>query len=179
MDFDLRHNNICDENPDGCELAPNVEFMGRVGSRTVNGLKIVGLSGTYSQRDFNEPHPAWPYSKSVSKQVAHYNDTDLDELLDLGRPDILLTHDWPLFMLEAHRDRLPRRKDVKGSKDLVSVLEGRPARWHFCGHMHFHAEQRHNRTQVIGLAAFNYDPEDACLVLDTETGAWEWPLRNK
>lgn len=171
--------NLFDQNPDGCELAPNIEFIGRAGLRKVKGLKIVGLSGIYSKRYFAEPHLRWPYPLNLKKQVTHYNSTDIDKALSFGQPDILLTHEWPRFMLEAYYEKLPRRRDGDNSEDFAAMVECLSPRWCFCGHMHFHAEHQHGRTHLIGLSAFNYEPENACLLLDTETGTCEWPLTNK
>jgi len=64
--------NVFDQNPLGCELAPSIEFMGRVGMRRIGGVKIVGLSGVYSEKYFGEPHVGWPYPRNLKKHATYY-----------------------------------------------------------------------------------------------------------
>jgi len=52
---------LLDENKGEVELAPNVNFMGRVGVYEVDDLKIAGVSGIYSDKYHNTPHLRVPY----------------------------------------------------------------------------------------------------------------------
>lgn len=166
--------NLFDQNPNGCELAPNIEYMGRVAARTVGDVKIVGLGGVHSDRFFGEPHLRWPYLPNKKKQATYYNNTDINKALGFGNPDILLTHEWPQFMVEAHSEKLRSQRVAQVSDELAILVECLSPRWYFCAHMHSHAECQHGRTQIIGLSDFHRDPDNACVVLDTDRQSYEW-----
>src|SRR5687768_76284 len=49
-DFEALH-----DSPEGCDLAPNVHYLGRAGLRTVKGLRVAYLSGIHAPRFFEQP----------------------------------------------------------------------------------------------------------------------------
>ena len=167
--------NFLDENREGGFLAPNIEFLGRVGMRNINGTRIVGLSGVYSPKHFNTPHIDWPYSISKRKQATYYNYEDLDKALGFGETDILLIHEWPSIMNGARNENWPSHWGVVGSDQLTALVELLTPKYVFCAHMHISAQHREERTEIVCLSDFHRDPENAHVVLDTSTGTWEWP----
>lgn len=167
--------NFLDENRKGGILVPNIEFLGRVGMRNINGIQIVGLSGVYSPKYFNASHIDWPYPISMRKQAIYYNYEDLDKALGFGEADILLVHEWPSLMNRARNADWPSHWGVVGSEHLTDLVELLSPKYVFCAHMHIQAEYRHERTEIICLSDFHRDPKNAYVVLDTSTGTWERP----
>ena len=167
--------NFLDENREGGFLAPNIEFLGRVGMRNINGTRIVGLSGVYSPKHFNTPHIDWPYSISKRKQATYYNSEDLDKALGFGGADILLLHEWPSIMNGARNENWPPQWGNVGSKHLTALVELLVPKYVFCAHMHVPAQYRKEPTEIVCLSDFHRDPENAYVLLDTSTWAWEWP----
>lgn len=167
--------NYLDKNREGGLLAPNIEFLGRVGMRFINGTKIVGLSGVHSPKYFNTPHMDWPYPISRKKQATYYNSEDLDKALSFGEADILLLHEWPSLMNEAKDKNWPPQCGNVGSEHLTTLVELVVPKYVFCAHMHVPARHRKNNTEIVCLSDFHRDPENACIVLDTSTWICEWP----
>jgi len=159
--------NFLDQNRQGGVLAPNIEFMGRVGMRKIMGTRIVGMSGIYSQKHFNAPHPKWPYPVSMRKQAAYFNRDDIDKVLEFGKADILLLHEWPSLMNGARKKEWPSHWGTVGSETLTEVVEFMSPKYVFCGHMHIPARFRNGRTEIVCLSDFHRDPENAFVVLDT------------
>ena len=159
--------NLYDQNPSGCELALNVEYMGRVGMRKIDGIKVVGISGVYSEKYFGEPHVRWPYASNRKKQATYYNSTDINRAKSFGQPDILLLHEWPSLMSKARDNSWPSNWNNVGSKELSVLIETLSPRWCFCGHMHRYAEHKHRRTNLICLSDFHRDPVNSYVILDT------------
>ena len=170
--------NVFDQNPLGCELAPNIEFMGRVGMRRIDGLKIVGVSGVYSEKYFGEPHMGWPYPRNLKKQATYYNSADIKKAMSFGQPDILLLHEWPHLMSKARDDSWPSNWNNVGSEELSVLIESLSPRWCFCGHMHKYAEHKFRRTSIICLSDFHRDPENSYVILDTEKHTYSRPRSN-
>lgn len=166
--------NFLDENREGGLLAPNIEFMGRVGMRKIMGTRIVGMSGVYSSKHFNAPHPKWPYPISMRKQASYFNSDDLEKVLEFGKADILLLHEWPSLMNGARNKEWPSHWGTVGSEPLTRLMELLNPKYLFCGHMHTPAQHRIGRTEIVCLSDFHRDPENAYVVVDTSTGPWEW-----
>lgn len=155
-----------DQHRDGGQLAHNVQFLGRAGSTSVNGLRIAGVSGVYSPTYFGEPHPEPPYPVSRRKQATYYNQADIDRALAVGRADILLLHNWPDLMNAARDATWPSHWTQVGCGYLSLVVESLRPRWVFCGHMHRKAQHRVGATEIICLSDFHRDPANALVVLD-------------
>jgi lariat debranching enzyme len=127
--------NYLDENREGGLLADNIEFLGRVGMRIINGTRIVGLSGVHSPKYFNTPHIDWPYPISRKKQATYYNSEDLDKALSFGEADILLLHEWPSLMNEAKDKNWPPQWGNVGSEHLDSAYGVTRSQTHIlCSH---------------------------------------------
>jgi len=90
--------NFLDQNREGGILAPNIEFMGWVGMREIMGISIIGISGVYSPKHFNAPHPKWAYPISKRRQASYFNNEDVEKALEFGKADILLLYEWPSLM---------------------------------------------------------------------------------
>ena len=161
--------NYLDQNLEGAFLATNIEFIGRVGMREIMGTRIVGISGVYSPKYFNAPHPEWPYPTSKRKQASYFNSEDLENALEFGKADILLFHEWPSLMNSARGNEWPSHWGTVGSENLTELVELLSPKYVFCGHMHAHARYKKEGTEVVCLSDFHRDPENAYVVLDTSS----------
>ena len=162
--------NYLDENRDGGILVPNIEFLGRVGRREVNGLVIGGLSGVYSPKYFDKPHPDIPYPVSSRKQATYFNSEDINKASSFGNVDILLLHEWPSLMNVAKDKTWPSQWEHVGCDKLSFLVECLKPRWVFCGHMHVLARCKFEQTEIICLSDFARGPENSFVILDTVTG---------
>ena len=159
--------NFLDENREGGILAPNIEFMGRVGMHEIMGTRIIGISGVYSPKYFNAPHPEWPYAVSMRKQASYFNSDDIDKVLEFGKANILLLHEWPSLMNGARNEEWPSHWGTVGSEPLTELVELLNPKYVFCGHMHAPASFRKGRTTIVCLSDFHRDPGNAYVILDT------------
>ncbi|KAH7886925.1 lariat debranching enzyme, C-terminal domain-containing protein [Phlebopus sp. FC_14] len=139
-------------------LAPNIYFLGHAGCVQVNGVRIAGASGIFKNHDFRlGHHERMPYDPASMRSIYHIREYNVRRLSLLSRPDIFLSHDWPLS-IERHGDvqGLLRRKpffrqDVNtgnlGSPPLMGLLQTLRPTWWFSGHMHvrFGATVRYER----------------------------------
>jgi len=155
-----------DQHRDGGRLAHNIEFLGRTGCTTVNGIRIAGVSGVFSPKYFGQPHPKPPYPVSQRKQATYYNQGDIDKALGFGDVDILLLHNWPDLMNAARDASWPPHWSHVGCEHLSRVVESLHLRWVFCGHMHHKAQHRVGATEIICLSDFHRDPANALAVID-------------
>ena len=162
--------NYLDENKDGGILVPNIEFLGRVGAREINGLVIGGVSGVYSPRYFDKPHPDLPYPASFRKQVTYFNSLDINKAFSFGNVDILLLHEWPSLMNVAKDGTWPSHWQHVGCDELSFLVEFLRPRWVFCGHMHVLARCKFEQAEIICLSDFARDPVNSFVILDTVTG---------
>ncbi|EJD51938.1 DBR1-domain-containing protein [Auricularia subglabra TFB-10046 SS5] len=156
-------------------LAPNIYYLGGAGCIQVNGLRIAGASGIYSEPHYRLGHfEALPYNNSAIRSIYHIREYDILKLSLLSRPDIFLSHDWPQG-IEHHGDlaRLLQRKsffkaDIDsgrlGSPPMMTLLRKlQPKRW-FAAHLHvrYEAAVHHGQHGSLGLQ----NPDE--IVMDEE-----------
>lgn len=154
--------------PFGGLVAPNMYFLGNAGVVNFSGLRIAGISGVYTEKDYEKPRfERPPYPKNEIKSVYHTRKEDVNRLLRLRRPvDIVVSHDWPrgiwrhgdLSSLLSAKPFL--RSEIAnntlgnpGTADLLNALQ--PSFW-FAAHMHvkFAAIVEHphgKRTKFLAL----------------------------
>ena len=117
----------------GPAIAPGVHFLGRSGVVEVAGMRIAFLSGIR--------RPLLPLLATVRQREAlaetrehgFFVKDELDELLDAGAADVVLTHDWPAGSGFVHKTALV------GDQAITEVLRRlRPAA---SFHGHFHRRQ--------------------------------------
>lgn len=134
--------------PLGGLVAPNMYFLGNAGVVSFRGLRIGGISGVYTQHNYEkERFEQPPYPRNQKKSVYHTRKQDVDRLMRIGRPlDVFISHDWPRGITQ-HGDlnELLRAKPFlrseitngsfgnPGSTELLHHLQ--PRFW-FAAHMH-------------------------------------------
>lgn len=171
--------NYLDENHGHGTLAPNIEFLGRVGMREIGGVRIAGLSGVYSPNYFDAPHLQVPYRVEKRKQATYYNNFDIDKALRFTNVDILLLHEWPDLMNHAKNESWPSHWQSVGSEQLSLLVDLLNPHWCFCAHMHYPAEYKYGKTNFICLSDFHRDPQNAYVVLDIEQETYNWPENSR
>ncbi len=126
--------------PEGCELAPNVHYLGRAGVRQVHGLRIGYLSGIHAPRFFEQPLRR-PTSLDTAKQAGYFRAPEVERVSSLRDIDLFLVHEWPRGIVQRARD-----EGLSSGRPLPSYWIGNPItrrlvdtvrpRWMLCGHSH-------------------------------------------
>lgn len=129
--------------PQGAVIAPNCFYLGRVGVVEIAGLKIVGMSGIFSEDKFEDQRPALSeLGTRKKKDYTYFNKDDVDGALDFGRADVLLVHDWPAGIIaEADRSLFEgQRRSIRynsvGNEYARLLMDLLAPRLLLCGHMH-------------------------------------------
>ncbi|KAG6860936.1 hypothetical protein C0995_005766 [Termitomyces sp. Mi166 len=137
-------------------LAPNIYFLGHAGSVIVNGLRIAGASGVYTQHHYQIGYDEkLPYENRALRSIYHVREYCIRKLSLLPQPNIFISHDWPntieqhgnLKALLKHKNYL--QSDIEagnlGSPPFMDLLKTLRPEWWFAGHMHtrFEAEVKH------------------------------------
>jgi predicted phosphodiesterase len=134
-DFEALH-----QAPEGCELAPNVHYLGRAGMKQVRGLRIGYLSGIHAPRFFDQPLRR-PSSLDTAKQAGYFRAPEVERVSGLRDLDLFLVHEWPRGIVQRARD-----EGLSSGRPLPSYWIGNPItrrlvdtlrpRWVLCGHSH-------------------------------------------
>ena len=127
---------LLDQHPEGAELAANCHYLGRVGQRTFQGLTIAGLSGIYHEDTFTTGSRAQT-KKSIQEthgRTFSFCDRDIDTLVSMTRPDILLLHDWPAGLDCPDQQGRFIGRGCEISRTVVELLEPQLV---LCGHQHY------------------------------------------
>lgn len=121
---------------------PNVFYLGRAGAAELQGLNISWLSGIYRQTMFDK-------RGNGKKSNYHYISSDLEktklEAKELGRVDVLVTHDWPQGIQQG-----------RGKEHILDLNVALHPQFHVCGHHH-----RFLDAQIFGrkVHALGYVPD--------------------
>lgn len=134
-DFEAVH-----DSPEGCDLAPNVHYLGRAGLRTVKGLRIAYLSGIHAPRYYEQPLKR-PTSLDSAKQAGYFRTSEVERLSHLKDVDVLLVHEWPRGLPQRARDEgLPSARPLPnnwiGNPITRRLVDTVHPRWVMCGHSH-------------------------------------------
>ena len=117
----------------GGEVAPNCHFIGRANVVSVGELCVAGLSGIYKPELFASPRPdVSHFGKKSNKEWIGWNEGDIERLLELGRADVLLLHEWPSAFDSTQR----HPPDEAGRGWIEMLLESLRPKMIFCGHLH-------------------------------------------
>ena len=134
-DFEALH-----DKPQGFELAHNVHYLGRVGERTVAGVRVGFLSGIHAPRFFEQPLLR-PRSLDTAKQAGYFRAAEVERALRLRDVDVLLLHEWPRGLVPrpapgAPPPARPLPSNWIGNPITRRVVESVRPGWALCGHSH-------------------------------------------
>lgn len=129
--------------PDGGDITTNCRYLGRTGSISLHGLKVVGLSGIYREDRYRVERPSRSEFRSRSnKDYTYFNERDFERALAFESADVLMLHDWPseivaevdraAFDAEFGSENVPFLGNPI-ARELIELLEPQLV---ICGHMH-------------------------------------------
>lgn len=170
---------LLDMYPNGTTLLENCHYLGRVGRVELGGLSISGLSGIYSKESYHISNKTLREpGKAGWKEHGYFTEEDVDSLLTLPRPDILLLHDWPADI--GCTDETGRFAG-RGNQMARTVVDLFAPKLVLCGHQHhyYSTELIHQagaitkifcldeiRSKEGSLALFSFSPEQGISCLD-------------
>jgi hypothetical protein len=141
----------------------------------LEGLRVAGLSGIHSTgtNPARTPpeDPSWPeivaqrrYGKVSPRAFTHYRKVDVDEVLKVESPHLVLLHDWPI---DPPHSRNPG--ECRPERDIVELL--RPTLV-FSGHHHTPYETvLFDRTKFVAL---NILVSDRSKTAQRPNPGWAW-----
>ena len=122
--------------PDGGEIATDCHYIGRANAVQIGELKVAGLSGIFQPHLFSETRPnIAQFGSKSNKDWIGWNESDIEKLLNLGRADILLLHEWPIEFSDNQR----HFADAAARQWIELALESLRPQLIFCGHLHWRA----------------------------------------
>lgn len=154
----------------GEPIAENCVYLGRAGATEVSGVKVVGLSGIFSEDKFSDEHPGVEDLRiRKKKDYTYFNKDDVDRVVEFGNADILMVHEWPADIIaEADRglfeqQRRSLRYDSVGNHYARILVELLSPRLVLCGHMH---KRYRNQIRLRSGAVV-----DVCCLANVQQGA--------
>ena len=134
------------ESIQGERLAPQIHYLGRVGTMLIEGLRISFLTGCYDEEVYRQGRPDQGQVRDEDWHVQHalacFNEWEVSELLALPRPHVLLVHQWPAGLVrpEDHEPGEPRHRRLRfgetGVPLIRHVVEQVGPQLVLCGHRH-------------------------------------------
>ena len=119
--------------PDGGQIAPNCTYIGRANAVEIGELKVAGLSGIFQPHLFNAMRlDVSQFGRKSNKDWIGWNESDIEKLLNLGRADIFLLHEWPIEFGDNQRHFTA----VAARGWIELALESLQPSLIFCGHLH-------------------------------------------
>lgn len=157
--------------PNGHELAPQLFYGGRVFVATLDGIKVVGLSGIYRHHVFHKGRPCQlpsdPGQEAVNwRPWMYFTKQEWGAALDQVRgAQILILHDWPAHLVDLMAPKTicgelsAKTKNVGNDPALELLVAAKPDLL-ICGHHHQFLGGRiywktGQVTQVLCLEDFN------------------------
>ncbi len=134
-----------DQFPQGQKIAPNFNYLGRVNTITLAGLKLVGVSGIYKPKLFtlnSRPTVDKINCNSNNKDYIGFIEAEITQALEYEYADILLLHDWPsnIISTEALISFQKRYSNARyqqlGNEYARLLVETLQPKLVLCGHMH-------------------------------------------
>lgn len=119
--------------PGGATVAPDLHYLGRVGTRRFDGLRLAWLSGIYAPKHVDTVLVA-PTTPATQKQAGYFRTPEVERLRTVRDVDLMLVHEWPrgLFQRVAGRPVRP----WMGNPITRSLVDAVKPAWLWCGHSH-------------------------------------------
>ncbi len=134
----------------GGQLPANLYYLANGTLRTVGGIRVAGLGGTFAPSWFNTPasnlpHPRKGTSKAteLADKRRHFVREEVDACKAMDRMDVFMSH-------EAPRPYRVGRMDA-GKTPVNEVLASAKPRLHLFGHHHRFSEQDPQGVRSVGL----------------------------
>jgi Icc-related predicted phosphoesterase len=151
------------------ELPPNLNYLPNATLRTVDGVRLAGLGGTFAPTWFDTPAVDLPHSTRSGSAGAtsrddkrrHFVREEVDRCKAFSDIDVFLTHEAPRPYFVGHGGR---RNDA-GKTAVTEVLAAMKPRLHVFGHHHRFTERDVQGVRSVGLDVV----ARAYLIVDAET----------
>lgn len=170
-------------------VAPNIYYMGASGAVVFRDcLTIAGLSGIYSDRDYNQPRTErLPYNSRDLRSIYHIRKHEVEKLklLKGKRIDMMLSHDWPAGIEHyGNLASLLRKKSffkadidkgALGSPPAMELLKTvRPKQW-LSAHLHvkYEAVFKHKEDVKLNFEELKHENQSNEISIDVN------PVQNK
>jgi Icc-related predicted phosphoesterase len=154
MHFIKGNNEGFDRLADG-ELPVNLNYLPNATPRTVEGIRVVGLGGTFAPTWFETPAADLPSPRKRSQKGAarddkrrHFVREEVDACKALGAVDVFLTHEAPRPYFVGQRGG---RGNDAGKTPVNEVLAALEPRLHVFGHHHRFTERQVQGVRSVGL----------------------------
>jgi hypothetical protein len=129
--------------PEGAEVGPGLFYLGRVGVRTLEDIRVGYLSGIHAPRFYDRPLEE-PTNLERAKQAGYFRH---DEVATLGREskiDLMLVHEWPRGMVSRSRavengctrELRAFKFPWIGNPVTRTLVDKMRPQWLLCGHSH-------------------------------------------
>jgi len=152
----------------GGQLPANLYYLANGTLRTVGGIRVAGLGGTFAPSWFNTPasnlpHPRKGTSKAteLADKRRHFVREEVDACKAMDRMDVFMSH-------EAPRPYRVGRMDA-GKTPVNEVLASAKPRLHLFGHHHRFSEQDPQGVRSVGLDLVSR----SYLIVNSETFAYD------
>ncbi len=128
--------------PEGAAVARDCHYLGRVGMVELGGLRVAGLSGIYREESFASRPSIGEIGVRSNKEYIGFTEAEIARLLDLGRVDVLLLHEWPSGIIAEgdastfEERRRSMRFDGIGNEHVRMAIDLLEPSLVLCGHMH-------------------------------------------
>jgi Icc-related predicted phosphoesterase len=144
----------------------NLHYIPNGTARSVGGLTVAGLGGTYAPTWFETRAANLPHRPSDDKR-RHFVREEVEACKRLSGVDVLMTHEAarPFIIVdEPGEGSRPRRRDA-GKPAINDVLATMKPRLHLCGHHHRFVETVREGVPSVCIDRINR----SYLLIDAET----------
>ena len=131
-----------DNFPAGKEIAPNFNYLGRVNTINLFGLKIVGVSGIYKSDLFTFRPSIAKIKFNSNKKYIGFTEAEIERAIDYRNTDILIMHEWATNIInkkdlaELQQRYSSIRYEQVGNEYARLLIEALQPKLVLFGHMH-------------------------------------------
>ena len=131
-----------DNFPGGKEISPNFNYLGRVNTTNLLGLKIVGVSGIYKPELFSVRPPISEIQAHANKKYIGFTEAEIEQALNYQNADILIMHEWATNVIkkEDFTKLQQRYSSIRyeqiGNEYALLLIEALQPKLVLFGHMH-------------------------------------------
>jgi uncharacterized protein len=152
----------------GGQLPANLYYLPNGTLRTVGGVRVAGLGGTFAPSWFDTPASTLPHPRKRTSKATeladkrrHFVREEVDACKAMDRMDVFMSH-------EAPRPYRVGRMDA-GKTPVNEVLASAKPRLHLFGHHHRFSEQDPQGVRSVGLDLVSR----SYLIVNSETFAYD------
>jgi predicted phosphodiesterase len=139
----------------GGGLPENLNYLPNATLRTLDGVRVVGLGGTFAPSWFGTPASDLPHPRKGSQKATeladkrrHFVREEVDACKALTDVDLFLTHEAPRPFFVGQRGG---RGNDAGKTAVNEVLAALEPRLHVFGHHHRFTERQVQSVRSVGL----------------------------